>query len=335
MLMIPLPFFISAVALIMFYREWAGPEPHRRNFWFLGFLAALASQEILIGVRFGYGFEWLGRIQPVTAATLPPLAYLSFKRPALGAKTLLHALPVAIALLLIFFLFGFLDTFLAANNLLYAGALLLLGLGGSDALSWVEIGRERLVRGLLWLVCGLLIISGLTDAIISYDFWATSGTYTSNIAGWASMIAIIITLIVIALVKLWNLRNNQSERASNSAAEKTVFARLETLLQQERLFVDPDINLNRIARRLALPVREVSRAINGQTGQNVSQYINRLRVEEACRLLSETDLQITQIVFVSGFNTKSNFNREFARVTNKTPSEWRSEHNPKNDKQFL
>jgi AraC-like DNA-binding protein len=59
---------------------------------------------------------------------------------------------------------------------------------------------------------------------------------------------------------------------------------------------------------------------------NVSQFINEARVGEACRLLRETDLQITQIIYASGFNTKSNFNREFVRVTSSTPSEWRARH---------
>ena len=324
MIMIPLPFIITAAALFVFYREWVGTEPQRRNVWFLLFLTILAIQEALIGVRFGYAQEWLREIQPITAAMLPPLAYLSFKRPSPSIGTMLLILSSATAILLALFALELLDTFLAANNLFYAAALASLGLGGSDALGWVKIGRERLVHGLLWLVCGLLIISGMTDIVISYDFWATSGTNTSNIAGWASMGGLLIAVIVITLVILWNRQRDHSAKSSDTASEKLLFSRLETLLHQERLFVDPDINLNRIARRMVRPARDVSRAINGQTDRNFSQYINKLRVEEACHLLKETDMQITQIAFASGFNTKSNFNREFTRVTNKTPSEWRS-----------
>ena len=105
---------------------------------------------------------------------------------------------------------------------------------------------------------------------------------------------------------------------------KAVFERLEKLISTEKLYLDADINLNRIARRMVLPVRDVSRAVNSQTGQNVSQYINMLRVKEACRLLKDTDLQITQIIYAAGFNTKSNFNREFMRVEGMSPSDWRN-----------
>jgi len=40
------------------------------------------------------------------------------------------------------------------------------------------------------------------------------------------------------------------------------------------MFTDPDLNLNRIARRLTLPARDVSRPINEKTGQNLSQYVD-------------------------------------------------------------
>jgi AraC-like DNA-binding protein len=49
--------------------------------------------------------------------------------------------------------------------------------------------------------------------------------------------------------------------------------------------------------------------------KNVSQYTNDFRIAEACRLLRETDMSVTAAMFESGFQTKSNFNREFRRVT--------------------
>lgn len=71
-------------------------------------------------------------------------------------------------------------------------------------------------------------------------------------------------------------------------------------------------------------MRDVSRAINLSTGENVSRYINRLRIEHAQALLSQGQL-VTEAMYQSGFNTKSNFNREFLRVTGQSPSAWKGD----------
>lgn len=57
--------------------------------------------------------------------------------------------------------------------------------------------------------------------------------------------------------------------------------------------------------------------------KNVSQYVNDYRIGEACRLLAATQKSVTEVMFEVGFQTKSNFNREFRRVTDMTPVAWR------------
>ncbi|MCF1465185.1 helix-turn-helix transcriptional regulator [Agrobacterium vitis] len=56
---------------------------------------------------------------------------------------------------------------------------------------------------------------------------------------------------------------------------------------------------------------------------NVTMPVNAFRISEACDLLSETKKPVTEIMFEVGFQTKSNFNREFRRSTEMTPLEWR------------
>ena len=63
-------------------------------------------------------------------------------------------------------------------------------------------------------------------------------------------------------------------------------------------------------------------SFNRNTGGNVSRHVNGYRIREACRAL-EAGASVTQAMLDSGFNTKSNFNREFRRVTGRTPSVWR------------
>ncbi|UXI00979.1 helix-turn-helix domain-containing protein [Photobacterium sp. TY1-4] len=98
---------------------------------------------------------------------------------------------------------------------------------------------------------------------------------------------------------------------------------LTTLLHEQALYLDPNLTLTVLARKTGIPARQLSAAVNRQTGLNVSQLINQYRIEKARQLLKETDFSITEIYGMAGFNTKSNFNREFSRLTAMTPSAYR------------
>ena len=73
-----------------------------------------------------------------------------------------------------------------------------------------------------------------------------------------------------------------------------------------------------------VPARRLSAAVNRVHARNVSHDINGFRIAEACRLLTETDQPVLRIMVDVGFLTKSNFNREFRRITNMSPSAWRA-----------
>ncbi|MEM9420404.1 MAG: AraC family transcriptional regulator [Planctomycetota bacterium] len=55
-------------------------------------------------------------------------------------------------------------------------------------------------------------------------------------------------------------------------------------------------------------------------GRTFMQYLHELRVSQACRLLTETDLPIADIGFRVGFGNLANFNRVFKRLRGVTPS---------------
>jgi AraC-like DNA-binding protein len=57
---------------------------------------------------------------------------------------------------------------------------------------------------------------------------------------------------------------------------------------------------------------------------NLSQYVNEYRIRDACTLLRDSDQSILQVALAVGFASKSNFNREFQRVTGQAPSVWRA-----------
>ena len=69
-----------------------------------------------------------------------------------------------------------------------------------------------------------------------------------------------------------------------------------------------------------------SRAFHRQTGMTFTAYVNGMRINRACRMLTTTDRPITDICFDAGFNNVSNFNRRFRAVTSMTPRSYRFRH---------
>lgn len=67
----------------------------------------------------------------------------------------------------------------------------------------------------------------------------------------------------------------------------------------------------------------LSRRFKKETGITVTEYLQKLRVEKACRLLSGTDLQIREIAHLVGYEDLKFFHQLFYRMLKLTPGEYR------------
>jgi len=84
-----------------------------------------------------------------------------------------------------------------------------------------------------------------------------------------------------------------------------------------------DIRLPDLAAYCGMSDSVFSRFFKKNTGHGFVRYINRMRINRACMLLTESDKPVTAICFETGFNNLSNFNRQFRAVCGLTPSEYR------------
>tara|TARA_R110000737_G_scaffold334193_1_gene352319 strand:- start:177 stop:488 length:312 start_codon:yes stop_codon:yes gene_type:complete len=91
----------------------------------------------------------------------------------------------------------------------------------------------------------------------------------------------------------------------------------------ERLYLYEQISLRELARRNHLQDHCVFSAVNHVPDLNLSQVVNDFRVREPCRLLTDSVETVLEISLASGVDTKSNFNREFMRMTGTSQSDWR------------
>jgi AraC-like DNA-binding protein len=72
-----------------------------------------------------------------------------------------------------------------------------------------------------------------------------------------------------------------------------------------------------------LSPRTLHRLFVRHLGENVSDYVGRLRIGRACMLLAETNKPISLIAAEAGFSNLSNFNRRFLHTRRLTPREFR------------
>lgn len=99
------------------------------------------------------------------------------------------------------------------------------------------------------------------------------------------------------------------------------------IMLSEKLFLNSRLTLEEFARQVGLSPRQVSTAINRCLNQNFHEFVNTHRVEEAKRLLSQSEAgthTVIEIATLSGFNSKAVFNRLFKTYTGMTPTQYRS-----------
>ena len=98
-------------------------------------------------------------------------------------------------------------------------------------------------------------------------------------------------------------------------------------VEADRLFLDPDLKVASLARRLREQDYRVSRAITLGLGErNFNRFINRYRIDHASALLSDpaqAGASILDIALESGFASIGPFNRAFKEQTGLTPRAFR------------
>jgi AraC-like DNA-binding protein len=85
------------------------------------------------------------------------------------------------------------------------------------------------------------------------------------------------------------------------------------------------LSLKEIADLIGLTESNFCKFFKKATGKTYSNYVNEIRINEACRMLVQTDKTIVQISFECGFETLSYFNRIFLKKMHMTPSTFKKE----------
>ena len=141
-------------------------------------------------------------------------------------------------------------------------------------------------------------------------------------------------LLVGAVIAFWRRRkakltaqgneSTETPLASRREGEAELMDRISGLMENERLYLNPELKVGDVADALGVSRNAVSVCINSHQGCSFSQYVNDYRLQHAKRLLTETpDIKVSAVGLESGFANERTFFRAFKSATDMTPKEWK------------
>lgn len=173
--------------------------------------------------------------------------------------------------------------------------------------------------------------------LIEEVLWIATGSYSVM---YLYVVAEIVFLTFVCVMFLKGLKQpvifaGYDENQFRRKYEKTLLSdeakaeyldKLSLYMGRQKPHLDPLLSLNDLAEKVAIPPHHLSQVINSCLNQNFYDFINSYRVKESQRLLSKQHSDqktVLEILYETGFNSKSAFNLAFKKFTGMTPTQFR------------
>ena len=121
---------------------------------------------------------------------------------------------------------------------------------------------------------------------------------------------------------------SQREHPASAPRPKERLLAMSVMRQVMENYGDQGLTLESIAASLYISKSYLCRIFSRVTGEPFGDYLRRVRLEQACRLLRETDLTAEQIVYACGLRDIPTFYRTFKERMGMTPNAYRQEERP-------
>lgn len=202
--------------------------------------------------------------------------------------------------------------------------------------SAIEDKRLSWLKMLVAVNIGFTILWLLDDSL----FWVLGGNPVSDVLAAISLFATLITVLWIGFA---GLRQNpiyapppylkgkeelepklEAEGATMVDAELRL-AEVSQLMEAERMYLDHDLSLTSLARKLGFKNKELSQIINQGFGENFYHYVNRFRVQHFKAMMQDEafrNMSIDGLSSECGFKSKSTFYAAFKKVEGMTPKQY-------------
>ena len=126
-----------------------------------------------------------------------------------------------------------------------------------------------------------------------------------------------------------NEPGNQAQK-KDAGNKHMILQILQEKFEKQRIFLNPDLNLEKTASLISCHPKTLSRLLNRYYKRNFPQFINDFRIRYAKKLLEnieKKEFSYTSIGIKSGFSSKSSFYRIFKSETGLTPKKYKEQYN--------
>ncbi len=149
----------------------------------------------------------------------------------------------------------------------------------------------------------------------------TKNTTLSSTIIWLCIISyFVIYLVIFLIIQRKNKVISYKELKVENDADEDIKRIMNTVAKN---YADPEFTVEKLAREAGVSASKVPGMLKKRFNLNFKQYLNTIRINEAKRLLRETDKHITSCAFTVGYNNIPHFNRTFKQFEGMSPKEYR------------
>ncbi|MEP0357256.1 MAG: helix-turn-helix domain-containing protein [Paraglaciecola sp.] len=316
---------------------------------FLGSCYALFAFLHLLGFVFLITDIWqVGALRAAAAALVGPLFYYYFQKVLRLnnacslrlqiQRAVVHSAPAIFVALVLFCKFTLLtrwvDLLLLVSFWTYLGLTINCLVKSKAQLQGAKV-KSMMLQWLMLLIA-ILGLNAVVEILIVWEVSTGKRLAESVVMTLFAVVFLVINVFTIycALQRhpLWDWMlethtNTQLDQKNSTQGSAATQALVQLFIEQLNRFewfkAESGFTVAMAASELEVSQRQLSEAINAETGKSYSQLMNQRRVEEAVDMIRQNpEKPLTAVIYDSGFRTKSSFNREFVKITGKTPSEF-------------
>lgn len=132
---------------------------------------------------------------------------------------------------------------------------------------------------------------------------------------------------IISKIELIGTQKKYEQSSLTKKMAEEYLIQLKDFMENEKPYVDNMLSINKLSKKTRISERFISQIINEHLNQNFYDFINSYRIKEVKSRLENprnSSMNIMEIAYDCGYNSKSSFNTAFKKHTGMSPSQYRN-----------